>query len=190
MDARPGSLLGHLAHLAHLAHRAHRAPAPPVLLVLVLSSACGSSSSGTPADQPCALSMPVSGGMSATLSGSSCGESGESVLFWTGAQLDGPFVDVGFATPIAGGQTGTLVVQQLRITANGADGGAQGWQTPANACTLDVTSSTSSPDATFKNRYILVGSGTCTQPAAPDPGNPGAPITIGDFTFHAFIDPP
>jgi hypothetical protein len=156
------------------------------LLLLVCS--CGSS--GPPPDQPCALSMPVQGGLTGTLGGASCGESGGSLLFWTSADLTGPTVDASFATTIASGQTGTLVVQQLQISSRDADGGEQRWQTPAAACSLYVTDNKSSPTDVFKNRYILSGTGTCAQPAAPATGSPGPPVEIGDFTFHAFIDPP
>jgi len=42
----------------------------------------------------------------------------------------------------------------------------------------------------FKNRYVIDGNGTCSQPAvAPATQTQGGSISISPFTFHGFIDP-
>jgi len=154
-------------------------------------------STGAPSTD-CAMSMPVSGVITTTLTGAGCGSStgGDTMLnfmsgdFLGGGEITTANIDLGSA--LAGGQTGTFASSDVEITESGADAGDVSWQTPASACTVTITSNVSSPDPSgvFKNRYVIDGNGTCSQPAvAPATQTQGGSISISPFTFHGFIDP-
>jgi hypothetical protein len=88
-------------------------------------------------------------------------------------------------------QVGPLPVASVEITKGlGADGGMAAWKTPPGACTATIASSTCAPTTVFPRRRILTGTGSCTQPAAPESGTSGTPVGIGDFVFEGFVNPP
>jgi hypothetical protein len=139
----------------------------------------------------CALSVPLTGAISGTFSDfSSCGSSSLS-LSW--GNLGGPsglglsVTFMGAAFPVD--QLGTFPLRSLDVT-QAADGGPLRWTVPPAGCSVTIQGSICSPTTVFQTRRVLSGTGTCTQPAAPQAGNTGAPVTIGDFTFIGFINPP
>lgn len=86
--------------------------------------------------------------------------------------------------------TGPLPVTFVRIAQRAASSGlSKTWETPKGACSASITSSVSSPTEVFKNRYLISGKGSCTQPAVStaEAGADG-PVTIGAFSFAGFID--
>lgn len=186
------------------------------VLVTVLVAACGSSSSGTTADggvdtgigmgptgdagaacdaadagRDCSLSMPVTGGLSGTVDGQTgCGEgSGSSTggtLSWTSSTLFARVVAT-FSTAVPT-QPGSYPLASLQIRSSGGDGGIESWTAPQGACTITVTSVDVECQAAFRQYlHILRGTGTCTQPAAPDTGNGAPAITVGDFQFEHWL---
>lgn len=140
----------------------------------------------------CALSMPLSGGISIDLGANGCGSEFENILGFVDYPV-GPGDDVGVQILFPGStvpvdQTGTFSTT-IAVTRSHADGGFEIWQTPDAACTVTIAGSICSPTSLFPWRRVLDGSGACTQPAAPKMGTSGAPITIGKFTYEGFIDP-
>ncbi len=146
---------------------------------------------------PCQLDMPVTGALSTTLtSNGSCGyggggaagvnsiQLGQSDFFPTEAGLLAGLDVEAYAAnpPIPESQIGPVAVS-IHILQNSPNGNHAIWATPAGACTLDVTTNICVPAL---NDYGLIGTGTCSQPAAPQSGS-STPITIGDFTFTAHI---
>jgi hypothetical protein len=162
----------------------------------VATTACSSSPApGTTAD--CSMSMPVSGAITATLSGDGCGNVGgngfpTTINFSSGDFLGGGELTttaIAFGVPLTGGQTGTFATS-VEISRSGGDAGDLTWQTPATACSVTITGNVSSPDSSgvIKNKYDVDGHGTCSQPATATAGQTGGgSITISAFTFHGFI---
>jgi hypothetical protein len=141
----------------------------------------------------CKLSMPLTGGISETIGAIGCGDINGTELTWqTGGFGKGTLdvsVEADFAMKIPVDQVGTYPVT-LQITQATADGGVpDSWQTPTGACSLTIAGSICSPTEVFANRRVLSGSGTCSQPAAPQMGNTGQPIMIGEFQFEGFFNP-
>jgi hypothetical protein len=53
---------------------------------------------------------------------------------------------------------------------------------------IDVTSADLECQAVFGQLLQIVhGTGSCTQPATPETGNPGAPVMIRDFQFEHWL---
>jgi hypothetical protein len=178
----------------------------PWSVTAVLLVACGSSGSpsgagadagvggdagaacdaGSAADggRRCSLTMPVQGGLTGTLDGETgCGDGsgGAAFLAWDSSALGGrvsAYFESGLPT-----QPGTYPLSSLTIQST-ADGGTQSWTAPSGACTLTVTNVDVECQAVFQQlMQIVYGTGTCTQPAAPESGTTAAPVTIGDFQF-------
>jgi hypothetical protein len=181
------------------------------VLALVASSGCSDNGSSSPdggttsghftgltgcdAGSPavtteCALSVPLTGAISGTFSDfSSCGSSTVS-LSWGNlgvSSVDLSLSLMGAAFPVD--QLGTFPLQSLDVT-QVADGGSLRWTVPPAGCSVTIQGSICSPTTVFQHRRVLSGTGTCTQPAAPQTGNTEPPLAIGDFTFIGFINPP
>ena len=71
------------------------------------------------------------------------------------------------------------------------DGGSVAWLAPSGVCSITFASNVCDPTdvGLFPNQmaYAISGTGTCSQAAAPEPGNSAAPLTIGDFYFVTSI---
>lgn len=139
----------------------------------------------------CALSMPLSGGISTDLGANGCGSEFDNILGF----VEYPFGDGGsagvqivFPGSVPVDQTGTFSTT-IFVTRTLADGGIESWETPDAACSVTIAGSICSPTSLFPWRRVLDGSGTCAQPAAPKPGTSAAPITVGKFTYEGFINP-
>jgi hypothetical protein len=156
------------------------------------AEAGGGSDSGTPCDpgdagdvgRRCSLSMPVSGGLTGTfdgMAGCSVGGGTNASVGWTSRSLGGQVTAVfGTAPP---NQAGTFPLASLKIEA-GTVAASQSWTAPSGACTLTITSVDMECQSAYRQvRPVIHGTGTCTQPAAPDNGTSGSPVTIGDFQF-------
>ncbi|HEY8042520.1 MAG TPA: hypothetical protein VIF15_22115, partial [Polyangiaceae bacterium] len=151
------------------------------------ADAIGACDAGVAGDvgRRCSLSMPVQGGLTGTLDGKTgCGDASGTgagdFLSWDSSVLGGR-VSANFANGLPD-QPGTFPLTSLVIRAPGADGGAESWTAPSGACTLTVTSVDVECQAVFRQLMrVVTGTGTCSQPAAPDAGSSAAPITIGDF---------
>jgi hypothetical protein len=140
-------------------------------------------------DNVCALSMPLQGGITNLPRISGCGSSGVSSLDldWVTMPTDRWTVTLHLPTMIAD-RTGPIPIDSIEITKQLDDGGSYGWKTPPGACSVTITKNICAPASIFDHRRVLTGEGTCSQPAAPEPGNPGTPAVIGDFSFTGFTD--
>jgi hypothetical protein len=134
--------------------------------------------------------MPVQGGLTGTLDGETgCGAANGTAtgasLTWDSSTLGGR-VSASFANGLPM-QPGTYPLTSLTIEAD-AEGGTASWTAPSGACTVVVTTDDIECQAVLgEELQVLTGTGTCTQPAAPDSGNGAAPITIGDFQFEHWL---
>lgn len=184
-----------------------------VALVASFVAACGSSSgdSGTTTDgghgvgvtgdggaacdaadagRDCTLSMPVQGGLNGTLDGQTgCGTgsgTGGGTLSWTSSVLGGRVTATFMAAVPA--QPGSYPLASLEIRSTESDGAVSSWTAPSGACTITVTSVDVECQSAFHQYlHIVTGTGSCTQPAAPDTGTAAGPITIGDFQFSHWL---
>jgi hypothetical protein len=130
----------------------------------------------------CALAMPVKGGVSGTMTAVSggCGQLLTSLDVVT--NLGAVSLNFGCLPT----QTGPASLDFIAITTGiAADGGASVWRTPSGACTIAIDALTCAPNYRTGSN-LMTGHGSCREPAAPQPGNTGAPITIEDFTFSVF----
>jgi len=147
---------------------------------------------GTPCDaagagRDCDLSMPVSGGLSGTLDGyAGCSQSKTSVTEgWLGATL-GTRVTAAFTDALPS-TVGTYTLASLQIT-TGPDGSVQSWTAPSGACSITVTAVQTECQIAFQQWTLIAsGTGTCSQPAAPDGSNGAAAVTIGSFQFSHWV---
>ena len=137
----------------------------------------------------CALSIPLSGPLSGTFANfSNCGTSMRS-LSWSDLGGSGVGIAITFmGTNAPVDQLGTFPLQSLDITQATA-GGTLRWSAPPAACTVTIQGSICSPSGAFTNRRVIDGTGTCSEPAAPQFGNNEGPILIDDFKFVGFINP-
>jgi hypothetical protein len=123
-----------------------------------------------------------------------CGTVGDDTLYWADEQPTATQTDITLhlSSNVTVDQVGPLPLDKVEITRGGlgADGGLAAWITPSGACTATLVSSTCAPTTIFPTRRILTGHGTCTQPAAPEPGTSLTAVTVGDFAFTGFIEPP
>jgi hypothetical protein len=139
----------------------------------------------------CAISMPVQGGIAATLCegngvvicGSSHDDAGVSELDWNvrsgGAKLDSQ-ISINLATRLQVDQLGTVPASIDIVHTLPDDGGTEEWMTPDGGCTITIGGSVCEGKSGDR---LLSGTGTCTQPAAPKSGTSAPAITISDFTF-------
>ncbi len=148
---------------------------------------------------PCKLSMPVSGAITATLTDNgSCGWGGGSGgatemqlgaddFFATEAGLvAGHLVEaIAASPPISQDQLGPLSVA-VSIRQSLPDGGTTTWLTPMGACTLDVTGNVC---LAALQEHALIGTGSCSSPAAPEGDASAGSVTVGNFTFVAHVGP-
>ena len=143
------------------------------------------------AGRDCTLSMPVQGGLSGTLDGQTgcgtgSGTGGATTLSWTSSTLGGR-VTANFMSPLIE-QTGSYPLASLQIRTSQGDGAVSSWTAPAGACTITVTSVDVECQGAFREYlHIVHGTGSCTQPAAPDTGTTAAAITIADFQFSHWL---
>jgi hypothetical protein len=137
----------------------------------------------------CAMSIPLTGGVSGTFSTvAACGSSVAS-LSWNLGAASGLGVGITFmgaAAPVD--QLGTFPLERLDITQL-TDAGVLRWSAPPTACSVTIEGSICSPTMVFTHRRVLSGTGTCLEPAAPQVGTTAPAITIGDFSFVGFINP-
>ena len=140
----------------------------------------------------CELSMPVSGGLNATLTANGCGTSGKNVV----SLADVDFASstsiaavMTFMNDLEGGKTGDIPLDTLKIRTKDKNDVFLEWEVPTGACTVEFSSNVSAPTQVFKNRYIITGSGSCSEAAEPIGGNSEPAISIGNFSFKAFINP-
>ncbi len=151
----------------------------------------GAACDAADAGRDCSLSMPVTGGLSGTVDGQTgCGAgtggSTGGTLSWTSSTLFARVVAT-FSTAVPT-QTGSYPLASLQIRTSGGDGGSESWTAPQGACTITVTSVDVECQGAFRQYlHILRGTGTCTQPAAPDTGNGAPAITVGDFQFEHWL---
>jgi hypothetical protein len=135
----------------------------------------------------CSLSMPVQGGLAGTLNGEQgCGDGSSkgtgAFLAWNSTSLGGR-VSAYFENGLPN-QPGTFPLTSLNVRSTGANGGAESWTTPSGACTLSVSAVDIECQSVFQQLlHVVHGTGTCSQPAAPDSGTSAGPVTIGDFEF-------
>jgi hypothetical protein len=184
------------------------------MLAASLPAACGSGSSGSgaapdsgtgtapPGDadagcdaadagRDCTLSMPVRGGLTGTLDGQTgCGTAsgvgGTSTMSWDSSVLGG-HVTATFTGALPQ-QSGSYPLASLQIRSSESGAAASSWTAPSGACTITVTSVDVECQGVFRRyRQILHGTGSCTQPAAPDSGTTGGAITIGEFQFSHWL---
>jgi hypothetical protein len=140
----------------------------------------------------CAADVALSGAVDTVLtSAGSCGAIGSNALDVAGRAGDGieTVLTITFPGDIVPGVVGVVTGAAVKIERPGVDGSIPAWQTPIGACTITIDSNACSPISIFANRYVISGTGTCTQPAAPSQANPLGPITVGNFDFVSFIDP-
>jgi len=99
-----------------------------------------------------------------------------------------------FTNPLPLDTTGSFPAT-LEIALSPLDAGKSAWQTPAGACSIDIAGSMcvephgTGPDGGPRQERILSGTGTCSQPAAPESGTSGPAVTIGTFQFLETIGP-
>ena len=160
----------------------------------------GCDGGGPAVSTDCALTLPVTGAISGTFTGfSTCTtlpglvEAGlPEVVGWSNnsgsPQL---FMSVSFnpLSPPPPDQLGTFPLFQVELDQSND---ASGFHWSAPTCSITITGSVCSPTIARPHRRVISGTGSCSQPAAPDPGIGGtdASVTIGDFSFVGFIDPP
>jgi len=186
------------------------------VLVAAFAAACGSSSGGSgtvtdagqdsgmgvtgdaggacdaaDAGRDCTLTMPVQGGLTGALDGQSgCGTGSGSgsggTLSWDSSVLGGR-VTATFMGALPE-QPGSYPLASLQIRSGESDGAASSWTAPSGACSITVTSVDVECQSAFRQYlHIVHGTGSCTQPAAPDTGTTAGPITIGDFQFSHWL---
>jgi hypothetical protein len=186
------------------------------VLVASFAAACGSSSGGSvtatdaghdsgmgtgptgdaggacdaaDAGRDCMLTMPVQGGLDGTLDGQvGCGTGSGTggTINWDSSVLGGR-VTATFMGAIPE-QPGSYVLASLQIRAAESDGAVSSWTAPSGACSITVNSVDVECQGAFREYlHILYGTGSCSQPAAPDTGTTAAPITIGDFQFSHWL---
>jgi hypothetical protein len=150
------------------------------------------SDAGAPAS--CALSLPAQGGISGplcegagpTVCGSAHNDAGVNELDWTakspagGGHFDANVV-VTFEATVPVDQLGAFpaTIEITQTLPN--DGGHLAWKTPLGACTVNFAGSVCLSKI---QKRVLSGTGTCSQPAAPETGTSAAAVSIGDFTFN------
>jgi hypothetical protein len=136
----------------------------------------------------CEVSMPVQGGLSGVVCGISpeCetrgGDGGISDMNWgvtTPLWPDHNAVVVTLATNAPVDELGTFALT-VQIQHAGGNQLLE-WNTPAGTCSVTLSGSFCVSKST---KRVVSGTGHCTEPAAPSPNNPAAPITIGDFSFN------
>jgi hypothetical protein len=142
----------------------------------------------------CGFSVCLGGGLTYDFGPqASCGAIGLNELWWddknpTDLQTAIAF---NFSTNLTADQLGPLPLTTVEIKKGlGPDGGVSAWMTPAGACSATITSSTCAPEFGLPHWRVVTGTGTCTQPAAPEPGTSAAPIDIGHFVFSGGFEPP
>jgi hypothetical protein len=164
---------------------------------LFILSGCSSDDSeddGDPIDIPCALYLPVSGGLEGTLVANGCGTSSLSLTLVDWNTSAGNIVTVGLMLnePIEPGVTGAAALDTILIrhdaNTNSTTDDRQ-WETPLGACSVTILANEASPTEVFPNRHLLDGEGSCSEPAAPLAPTVAEAVTLADFTFSAFIDP-
>jgi len=187
------------------------------VLVASFAAACGSSSGGSAtgtdggqdsmgtgvtgdaggacdaadAGRDCTLSMPVQGGLTGTLdgqtgcgTGSGAGSGG--TMSWDSSVLGGR-VTATFMGALPE-QPGSYPLASLQIRSVESDGAATSWTAPSGACTITVTSVDIECQGVFRQYlHIVHGTGSCSQPAAPDMGTTAGPVMIGDFQFSHWL---
>jgi hypothetical protein len=154
-----------------------------------------SGDAGAPCDaagagRDCSLSMPVQGGLTGTVDGQlGCGEgsgSGSGTLSWTSSTLRAR-VTASFSTAVPT-QPGNYPLASLQIRSTSTDGGVASWTAPAGACAITVTSVDVECQVAFRQYLRIVhGTGSCSQPAAPDTGTNAPAIMISDFQFSHWL---
>ncbi len=143
----------------------------------------------------CELTMPVTGGLSGVLHASM-----ESGCDWSsagafGVDAHGPGPTMGAVVmlhpsmPVMPGETGVRGSVVISIDVLGVDGSMASWVTPAT-CSIDLVSNACAPTGTMPSLYVLSGTGTCVDGAAPYGANTAAPVTIGSFSFALEFVPP
>jgi hypothetical protein len=156
--------------------------------------ACTDSGSADAAGPACGFSACLSGGLPYDLGPQAgCGSAGLDTLYWVDQNptITQTSFNLHLSSNMPLDQVGPLPVASVEITKGlGADGGVAKWQTPPGACSATIASSTCAPTAVFPKARVLTGTGSCTQPAAPESGTSGAPVDIGDFVFEGFVSPP
>lgn len=155
----------------------------------------------------CELSMPVSGGLSGTINVPEtfviCGSSGSGSASMGVGEIDwatgiGQGTTVGATVYFENGlpldMTGTFPAH-VEVTESLSDGGTLQWVTPQGTCSIVIAGSEcespkgEGPDGGPQYARLLSGTGTCSQPAAPQTGNGAPPVTIGRFAFLQTVGP-
>jgi hypothetical protein len=151
-------------------------------------AACDAAGAGE-AGRRCTLSMPVTGGLTGTLDGETgCGDGSgaDGSLTWDSMAL-GARVTANFETALPD-QPGTYPLTSLEISVMGPDGGMESWTTPSGACSVTITMADIECQVAFETLlHVVYGTGTCSQPAAPDGGNASASVNVGDFQFEHWL---
>lgn len=167
---------------------------------------CGTAvDAGSLAQAECALTMPVSGGLSETIHVPNvlivCGSGSDatgigSVDFETNTG-DGTSVSasITFESSVPYDTAGTFPAH-VGVATTAGDGASMQWQTPAAACNIVIAGSvcltlppSDADGGTTRTKRVLSGTGSCSQPAAPQSGNTGQPVDVGSFQFLSAVGP-
>jgi hypothetical protein len=139
----------------------------------------------------CALSMPLSGGLSTLIKppdATGCGHGDLSSLSFAPVG-DRLATILHLSQPLVRGENEKPLAATVEIRVKAQNGDWHVWSTPAEACTITLASNVcwyfEIPDA----YYLVSGTGSCSAPAAPETPSTDSPVVIGDFWFETLIYP-
>lgn len=139
----------------------------------------------------CALSMPLSGGLSTLLKSPEnvgCGHGDLSNLsFSPVSNLHETWLH--FSKPLVRGVTNEALPASVEIRVKTQSGDWRIWTTPADSCSVTLTSNVCWYFEISDAYYLVSGTGTCSKPADAQAPASDAPVVVGDFWFATLIYP-
>jgi hypothetical protein len=141
---------------------------------------------------PLSLVMPAEGGLSTVIGWKTTfgGGSGGAELVWRAHGPDSTEIDVTIQMnqAISPGVVGPQPAVSLEVRwINQPDGGSVAWLASSGVCSITFDSNVCNQDRIGllgnQTEYAISGTGVCSAPAMPEPGNAAAPLTIGQFSF-------
>jgi len=137
----------------------------------------------------CGAEVLLHGGIDALFTGQGCGASTGSPSLSVNGVLDSRSLEfvITFPSGIDPGQVGVQppATVEIALFGGGTDAGQMLWITPPGACSVTFDSNVCTPSV-VPDSYGISGTGSCSQPAAPQPGNSSSPVSISSFSFSTY----
>jgi hypothetical protein len=145
---------------------------------------------GPDAGPVCALSLPVQVAFTRTIQAQSCAPQGTTVLTFMDTSADPPLeVTIAFSNMLSASSIGAQAPAELSIAVVGDAGSTTSYETGQMECPIYLTENVASPTPSLPGRYLIAGTGSCNTPAVSTAPEGGVGLSVGNFSFSAYIDP-